>query len=292
MVVAPQGSPPRTVSASGQAFYDAQGVKLGAVVSMHDITARKQAEAALRASEERNRLALQAARMGTWDWDVLGDVQTWSVEAEALAGLAPGTFEGTFAGFKRTIHPDDWMALEQERAAAVDERREAVSIYRTVWPDGSVHWLEGKGRLLFDDDGTLVRVTGTTMDVTERKLTEAALRASEERFRKQYKGFPLPTYSWLQVGDDFVLQDFNDAAEALTNGQIRQGIGQAASSWYADQPEILADLHACVAEQRTIKRKMSYRFRTTRLERDLAVTYVFVPPQTVMVHSEDITERN
>ena len=66
-----------------------------------EFIARKQAEAALRASEERNRLALQAAGMGTWDWDVVHDVHTWSAETEALFGLAPGTFEGTFAAFQR-----------------------------------------------------------------------------------------------------------------------------------------------------------------------------------------------
>ena len=57
--------------------------------------------ATLQASEERNRLALQAAGMGTWDWDVVSDVHTWSVETEALFGLAPGTFDGTLAAFQQ-----------------------------------------------------------------------------------------------------------------------------------------------------------------------------------------------
>jgi len=124
----------------------------------------------------------------------------------------------------------------------------------------------------------------------EREQAEKALRANEERFRKQYKGIPVPTYSWLQVGDDFVLQDFNDAAEAITEGHILDSVGCTASALYADDPQILIELQTCTAEQRTLRRKMRYRYRTTTLERDLAVTYVFVPPQTVMVHSEDISE--
>jgi signal transduction histidine kinase len=127
-------------------------------------------------------------------------------------------------------------------------------------------------------------------DITERKLTEQALRASEERFRRQYKGFPLPTCSWLQVGDDFILQDFNDASDSITGGYIRDWVGKSTSVCYALHPEVLADLLACVAEQRTISREMRYRYRATGGDRDLAVSYVFVPPLTVMLHTEDVTE--
>jgi hypothetical protein len=75
------------------------------------------------------------------------------------------------------------------------------------------------------------------MDTTERKLTEGALRASVERVRKQYKGVPLPTYSWLQVGDDFVMQDFNAAAEAIAEGDVSTWIGVRASERYANYPK-------------------------------------------------------
>ena len=121
--------------------------------------------------------------MGTWDWDVVRDVQSWSTENEALSGLAPGTFEGTFAAFQRSIHPEDWPAVELESRAMIAEGRDSLATYRTVWPDGSVHWIEGRGHALYAADGTLVRVTGTSMDITSRKQAEAALFASEERNR-------------------------------------------------------------------------------------------------------------
>jgi PAS domain S-box-containing protein len=260
------------------------------LMAEQEFIARTQSEAVLRESEERNRLALQAAGTGTWDWDAIHDHLAWSAEMEALFGLPTGTFEGSFAGFQRAIDPDDWPSFEAETQAAVAEHRELISTFRTVRPDGSVRWIEIKGRAQYAADDTLLRINGTCMDVTERKQAEAALRASEERFRNQYKGFPLPTYSWLQVGEDFVLLDYNDAAEAITEGRIRDAVGMTASEWYARRPEILADLQACVAERRTLRREMRYRYRTTGHERDLVFTYVFVPPQTVMIHTEDITE--
>ena len=182
--------------------------------------------------------------------------------------------------------------MRRKSRPSAAEQRETIATFRTVWPDGSVHWIEAKGRGQYAVDGTLQRITGTSMDITERKQAEEALRASEERFRKQYKGFPLPTYSWLQDGDDFVLQDFNDAAEASTTATSREWLGRRASERYADQPGASWRIFASVSrEQRTIRRRERVSATPTHgCERDLAVSYVFVPPQTVMVHTEDITE--
>jgi PAS domain S-box-containing protein len=127
-------------------------------------------------------------------------------------------------------------------------------------------------------------------DITGRKLADEALRASEERFRRQYKGFPLPTFSWLQDGDDFVLQDFNDAARSVDDGDVLGWVGRRASERYAAHPEFVAYLRECVAEQHTLRREMHYLFPRTGLVRDVAITYVFVPPMTAMVHAEDVTE--
>jgi signal transduction histidine kinase/DNA-binding response OmpR family regulator len=124
----------------------------------------------------------------------------------------------------------------------------------------------------------------------ERKQAEQALRTSEERFRMQYKGFPLPTYSWIQDDDDFLLLDFNDAAAIVDEGDVGEWVGRRASERYAGQPHLLAALHECVTQQRSLRREMPYRFRRTGQERQLLVTYVFVPPQTVVAHIEDVTE--
>src|SRR5205823_6226947 len=92
---------------------------------------RKQAEEALRATEERNRLALQAAGTGTWDVDLVRHTHSWSAEAELLFGLAPGTLGADIDLFRRSVHPEDWSALDEEWQAALTERRDFKAIYRT-----------------------------------------------------------------------------------------------------------------------------------------------------------------
>ena len=120
-------------------------------------------------------LVLEAGRMGTWIWDVATGAVHWDEAMEARYGLAPGTFGGTFEAFLELVHPEDreWVthAIERARDAGVDLGFE----HRAVWPDGSVHWLEGRGRPVFGDDGALTGLVGIGLDVDERKQLELAI---------------------------------------------------------------------------------------------------------------------
>jgi len=137
----------------------------------------------------------------------------------------------------------------------------------------------------------LLTVLGLIHDITERERAEEALRETEERLEAQYKGIPVPAYTWQRVGEDFVLVDYNDAAEAITQGKIADFIGKKAREMYQDMPEILEEFSRCVTEKTSIKREMPYRLKSTGESKHLAVSYAFVPPNLVMVHTEDITER-
>ena len=128
-------------------------------------------------------------------------------------------------------------------------------------------------------------------DITERKLVEEKLRRSEERFRTQYEGFPVPTFSWRKIGDDFELADYNLAADQLTQGKMSRLIGLRASEWYSDDPQIMEALLRCHDEGVTIHQERPWHMKTTGEHKHLAVTFARVPPDLVMTHVEDITER-
>jgi PAS domain S-box-containing protein len=107
----------------------------------------------------------------------------------------------------------------------------------------------------------------------------------------QYQNMPLPTYIWQRVDEDFVLIGFNIAAAEFTNKQVAKLVGTRARETFQDRPDILEDLSRCFDGKVAIKREMSYRLRTTAEEKEFCVSYAFVPPDLIMVHAEDITER-
>jgi signal transduction histidine kinase len=127
--------------------------------------------------------------------------------------------------------------------------------------------------------------------IPQRTTDANVLRKSEERARSIFKSFPLPTFAWRRIGDDFVLADYNDAALALTRGRAGELMGRSARALYPDTPEVLEDLARCYEGRTSITREMVFRFRTTGEARPIRATYGFVPPDTLIVHVEDITAR-
>ena len=123
------------------------------------------------------------------------------------------------------------------------------------------------------------------------KKSEAKLHESKATLKAQYKAIPIPTYTWQKIGKDMVLVSYNDAAEEITRGGVAGFVGKKASEMYRHMPEIRDEISRCLAEKTIINRDMPYVIQSTGENKYLAVKYAFVPPDLVMVHTEDITER-
>lgn len=150
-----------------------EGRTSGWLACVYDVGERRQAERRLRGDEERLRLALEAGRLGAWEWDLRDGGVVWSPELEAIHGLAPGAFEGTFEAFQRDMHPDDRERVLGEIRQVVHEGRPEYRVeYQIVRPDGQVRWLEASGRLVKGPNGSAERMLGVCSDATERKRNE------------------------------------------------------------------------------------------------------------------------
>jgi PAS domain S-box-containing protein len=159
----------------GRAFFDSDG-QLSRVAGIAiDVTARKRIEAELSSSQEVLAMAIEAGQLGIWDWDMVSDKMVWSDQRKAMSGL-PRETEMSLAVSWDSIHPEDRARVENAVAAAMATKVDTEIEYRTVWPDGSERWLHSRGRVFEDATGKIIRSAGISLDVTQRKENEAALR--------------------------------------------------------------------------------------------------------------------
>jgi PAS domain S-box-containing protein len=130
-------------------------------------------------AEEQLRFALEAGHLGAWELDLDGGLLTASRLSKAHFGRRPDE-PLTLADVQNSVHPDDAVRRMANLDASITQGGDYEVEYRVVWPDGSVHWLQVRGRPNRDALGEPRRMTGVTLDITDRKAAEAALMDMNE----------------------------------------------------------------------------------------------------------------
>ncbi len=138
---------------------------------------------------ERLILALEAAKLGMWDWDISSNLIIWNTYQEMLLGYAPGTAEHTYEDWACRVHPVDLPWIEAAIQTAREERQQFSAEYRVILPQGEIRWIESTGQFHYDASGQavrmvsgqVVRMVGLLRDVSDRKQAELSL---QERARE------------------------------------------------------------------------------------------------------------
>lgn len=131
-------------------------------------------------SEQQLRLALAAARLGIWDWDIRTNQVTWSENVTEIFGLGQEPFGGTYEAYLNLVHPEDRAKLVESINNCVNAGAEYAIEHRIVWPNGTIHWLACRGDVLRDGHGKPFRMLGTVTDITARQEADAELRRAKE----------------------------------------------------------------------------------------------------------------
>jgi len=227
-----------------------------------DIIEHHRADDALRASEERLRLAQLKTGVGVWDWDLHTDKVTCTPELAAIYGVEPGYMK-CYADFRERVHPDDFEVMRANQQAAVQRGETFRNEFRIICPDGKVRWLLSMGGAVYDaTTGKPSRILGNNVEITERKEAEIALAERNMQLALAGKVGRVGTYAYDVNAEKLQVSEGYAALHGLPEGTTQM----TRSEWRARvHPEDLGRVeHAhdqAVADKR---REYSVEYRIVR----------------------------
>jgi PAS domain S-box-containing protein len=260
------------------------------ITIVQDVTKRREAEETVRAHSEWLELAQEAAGVGTFDWDIQTYKLRWSRELEALYGLQADRFDGTLDGWIQRIHPDDQELVLRSLLRSAAGGDDFEHDFRVAWPDGSIHWLHGRGKVLCDAQGAPERMIGVNAHVSARKEAEtlsAILAISSDAI--------------IFLDDDQRITMFNNGAENIFGYSKAEAIGSTLDMLIPERFRTIHHHHLArfaagpATSRRMGERSVSIfglRKNGEEFPADAAISKVAVGRKSVLtVALRDITER-
>jgi len=157
---------------------------------------RKAGGQALREGAERLRVAMNAGKLGGWEWDIKSGRNLWFGEAQTLLGMTPAGRSGSVKDFWDRVHPDNLDQLRMAIETAKRNHEEFDQEFRVVRTDGALRWLRSQGRFFYAPDGEPERMLGISRDITERKQVERVLRQSEAELMEAQRLANVGSWWW------------------------------------------------------------------------------------------------
>ncbi|MBW4423668.1 MAG: AAA family ATPase [Nostoc desertorum CM1-VF14] len=245
------------------------------VLLSEEIEERQRIETVLRQSEEQRRLTMDFTHIGSWNWNIIENTVDWNDNHARLLGLVPSEVESSYQAWRDRVHPEDIDRVEQAVETALETHTDFEAEYRVIHPDGSIRWLVGKGRGIYNITGQPVQMLGIILDISEqrdaalrerRRAEEASILEERNRMAREihdslaqaFTGILLHVGSTTQmlVDDSGSAQIYLERLEKIDE-LARTGLAEARRSVVALRPQLLEEntlqiaLHCLVTQMRS-----------------------------------------
>jgi PAS domain S-box-containing protein len=258
---------------------------------IRDISKRKKAENTLTESEKKYRRLTENSPNITYIYSVNRGALYWSSKVKDILGFDSENLLNDTLKWGNSIHPEDRPKIKLFFTNIQVGKSYEIE-YRIYDIHKKIHWFYDRIFNVRGEDGDII-LEGIISDITKQKETEHILKISEEKYKAQYDYFPIPIYTIKKKNADLYFADVNNAAKKYPFVKAEEIIGRNVTDFVQSKEEmVLLDvLNETFKIKQDQKLEMAYRFKTTGVKRNITAVIGFVPPDSVLLSTIDITDK-